>query len=194
MTGRLDHSVGVLSSSSFEADMTVGWVLSLGYVARRVTVNDLRSGAPRPKILIVDGPSISADLPPTVTHGVRVIVVGESGTVTVAGGATVVRDDTDTAGVVQHWIARVLGDGGERVQMTRREQEVLATYVLGATVRETADLHYIAECTVRTHYRRVSRRYEEIGRPIANKAQLLLAMVADGWLRLDGSLGPSAQV
>ncbi|MEO9329512.1 helix-turn-helix transcriptional regulator [Gordonia aurantiaca] len=70
-----------------------------------------------------------------------------------------------------------------RVRVTEREREILQTYTLGATLRETSQIHRIAESTVREHYRRVVRRYEEAGRPIGNKAQLLLEFMADGWVR-----------
>ncbi|VFA89045.1 helix-turn-helix transcriptional regulator [Gordonia paraffinivorans] len=70
-----------------------------------------------------------------------------------------------------------------RVRVTEREREILKTYTLGATLRETSHIHRIAESTVREHYRRVVRRYEEAGRPIGNKAQLLVEFMADGWVR-----------
>ncbi|WP_185982082.1 helix-turn-helix transcriptional regulator [Gordonia rubripertincta] len=70
-----------------------------------------------------------------------------------------------------------------RVRVTEREREILQTYTLGATLRETSQAHQIAESTVREHYRRVVRRYEEAGRPVGNKAQLLLEFMADGWVR-----------
>ncbi|GAC58812.1 putative LuxR family transcriptional regulator [Gordonia hirsuta DSM 44140 = NBRC 16056] len=70
------------------------------------------------------------------------------------------------------------------VPVSRREREVLRTYALGATVEETAVEHYLATSTVRTHYRRVTARYTRAGRTVTNKAQLLLQMVADGWIRL----------
>jgi DNA-binding CsgD family transcriptional regulator len=70
-----------------------------------------------------------------------------------------------------------------RVRVTDREREILQTYTLGATLRQTSREHQIAESTVREHYRRVARRYEEAGRPIGNKAQLLLEFMADGWVR-----------
>ncbi|MDH3011422.1 helix-turn-helix transcriptional regulator [Gordonia alkanivorans] len=71
----------------------------------------------------------------------------------------------------------------DRVRVTEREREILQTYTLGATLRETSQAHQIAESTVREHYRRVVRRYEEAGRPIGNKAQLVLEFMADGWVR-----------
>ena len=70
------------------------------------------------------------------------------------------------------------------MRLTDRERDVMTTYVMGATVSETASKHFIAEATVRTHYQRVTRRYEEAGRAAANKSQLLVRMVADGWIEL----------
>ncbi len=70
-----------------------------------------------------------------------------------------------------------------RVRLTERELEILRTYTLGATLRQTSRAHAIAESTVREHYRRVARRYEEAGRPIGNKAQLLVEFITDGWVR-----------
>ncbi|MGW6032215.1 helix-turn-helix transcriptional regulator [Gordonia terrae] len=70
-----------------------------------------------------------------------------------------------------------------RVRLTDRELEILQTYTLGATLRQTSRVHEIAESTVREHYRRVARRYEEAGRPIGNKAQLLVELMNDGWVR-----------
>ncbi|WP_241548475.1 LuxR C-terminal-related transcriptional regulator [Gordonia alkanivorans] len=68
------------------------------------------------------------------------------------------------------------------MQLTKRELEVVLTYVLGATVRETATQHFIAESTVRTHLRRVTDRYVAAGRPVSNKAQLLIELISDGWV------------
>lgn len=70
----------------------------------------------------------------------------------------------------------------DRVHLTLREREVLATYVLGSTVYETAKHHFISESTVRSHFRRVVARYTGEGRPVNNKSQLLLELIADGWL------------
>ncbi|MCX2966867.1 LuxR C-terminal-related transcriptional regulator [Gordonia aquimaris] len=69
-----------------------------------------------------------------------------------------------------------------RVHVTARELEVLTTYLTGATITETARHHFLAESTVRTHYRRVSDRYTDAGRSIGNRVRLLLALVADGYI------------
>lgn len=72
-----------------------------------------------------------------------------------------------------------------RVHLTEREREVLTRYALGATLRDTAREFFIAESTAREHYRRVRQRYIDSGRPIANKAELLLALISDGWVQPD---------
>lgn len=76
----------------------------------------------------------------------------------------------------------------QRIRLSEREREVLTTYVLGSTVTATATEHFIGEATVRTHYRRVVERYAAVGRPVGNRVQLLLLMIADGWIDLDDAL------
>lgn len=71
---------------------------------------------------------------------------------------------------------------GSQVHLSPREREVVVTYTLGATVKETARRHYIADTTVRSHFRRVMARYAEAGRPVNNKSQLLIQLIADGWV------------
>lgn len=71
-----------------------------------------------------------------------------------------------------------------RVHVTFREREVVGAYVLGAKVKEVADRSFIAESTVKAHYRRVAARYNAAQRPVKNKTQLLLEMLADGWIDL----------
>ena len=70
----------------------------------------------------------------------------------------------------------------DRVHLTDRELEVLTTYIMGATMDSTARAHFIAESTVRSHYRRVTDRYGAAGRPVGNKAELLLELIEDGWI------------
>ncbi|MGV9713249.1 LuxR C-terminal-related transcriptional regulator [Gordonia sp. NPDC003424] len=68
------------------------------------------------------------------------------------------------------------------VHLSPREHQVVVTYTLGATVKETARQYFIAETTVRSHFRRVMTRYAEAGRPVNNKSQLLIALIVDGWV------------
>ncbi|WP_226995699.1 helix-turn-helix transcriptional regulator [Gordonia phthalatica] len=190
----LTDAIGVMSPSSFEREATAAWVRSLGYAAEAVEPYDLRTRRTLPRILLAHGAeSVNAAEPAVLARmGVIVLVDGpHSGPV--LGAARLVQNGGNAGTEIRAVLGRMLGTPSiEPVTVSSREQEVLATYVLGDTVRETATHHHIAESTVRTHYRRVARRYEAAGRPIANKAQLLLAMVSDGWLRLDGSLGVRA--
>jgi len=188
-------AVGVVARSPFEGEATASWVRSLGYDAAGIEVGHLAEQVALPRVLLVHGVQTSALLPREVTDRACVIVLTDAAEpARVVGRARVIVNGRAASGEVKAAIAQALGSAADgRVAMSPREQEVLATYVLGATVAETAAEHFIAECTVRTHYRRVSRRYEQSGRAVANKAQLLLAMVADGWLRLDGSLGPAQE-
>jgi len=80
-------------------------------------------------------------------------------------------------------------DATEPVHVTPRELEVLTTYIMGTTMSATAKKHFIAESTVRAHYRRVTDRYSLATRPVNNKAQLLLALIADGWISPTALLG-----
>lgn len=94
---------------------------------------------------------------------------------------------------VQPLLRRAVGDptiNRTRVHTTPREREILGTYVFGATVSQTAARHFVTASTVRTHYRRVSQRYIDAGRPASNKSLLLLEMVADGWLGIPASPEP----
>lgn len=101
-------------------------------------------------------------------------------------GITVIPSNDDAVKHLRAFLEGVLGAPGDRgaVPLSPREREILGTYVLGATVEQTAAEHYVAGSTVRTHYRRVTARYAVAGRPVTNKAQLLLHMVADGWIDL----------
>ncbi|MFZ2239416.1 MAG: LuxR C-terminal-related transcriptional regulator [Gordonia amarae] len=70
----------------------------------------------------------------------------------------------------------------DRIHLSDRERDVVSTYVLGSTVYETARRYFISESTVRTHFRRVVTRYTAAGREVNNKSQLLIELIADGWL------------
>ncbi|WP_341258491.1 LuxR C-terminal-related transcriptional regulator [Gordonia malaquae] len=190
---RFDDSVGVLSAGAFAAELSASWIRSLGYRSRIVDVAEITECRVLPKVLVVDGAAASTTVPPLLVHLVKVVVVVDVTDLgAVLPGATVVRDAAGAPAAIRSAIADVLGEGRVRVVITPRELEVMAKYVMGATVKETAAAHFVAECTVRTHYRRVTQRYEAAGRPVANKAQLLLAMVADGWLTVDGTVARPA--
>ncbi|WP_020173011.1 response regulator transcription factor [Gordonia polyisoprenivorans] len=94
---------------------------------------------------------------------------------------------TDTVGQLGRILHRAVGPGsngrgGPRVHLSHREREVLGSYTMGATVTETAAIHFIAASTVKAHYRRVVAKYEAAGRLVENKAQLMVELIADGWL------------
>ena len=93
-------------------------------------------------------------------------------------------DSPYAAGTLEQTLSSVVGgvrtEG--RVHLSGRELEVVVTYTLGATVRDTAAKYFISESTVRSHLRRVMRRYSEADRTVSNKAQLLLELIADGWV------------
>lgn len=72
-----------------------------------------------------------------------------------------------------------------RVRLSEREREVVGAYVLGATVEQTAQRFFISGNTVRAHYRRVIERYQHAGMSVANKSQLLVRLLADGWIGPD---------
>lgn len=187
----LTDSVGVVAQNSFDGDATAAWIRSFGHRAERIDPGQLAARTTLPRVLVVcDRHLLTRVSPSTIAATQVVVLVDGSDPVIPMNGARAVAKDQHAGAAVRSMIAQVLDEPtATRIPMSPREQEVLATYVLGETVKETAAVHFIAECTVRTHYRRVTRRYEDAGRPVGNKAQLLLAMVSDGWLRLDGSLG-----
>lgn len=187
----LIDAVGVVSSNAFEAETTATWVRSFGYAARVVDTAGLDRRPVLPRVLLAHGVDALIGIAPLVLSRVRVIVLVDAGAPTRAvGAAKLIVQNSDASQELRLALRYAFGDPSVvPVDMTEREQEVLASYVLGDTVKETAAKYFIAESTVRTHYQRVTQRYEDSGRHVANKAQLLLAMLADGWLRVDGSLG-----
>ncbi|MGB3604812.1 MAG: LuxR C-terminal-related transcriptional regulator [Gordonia sp. (in: high G+C Gram-positive bacteria)] len=192
---QLVDAVGVVSPNTFVGETTAAWIRSLGYDATTMEVVGLAVRRALPKVLVVHGAQTLAQLPMAARQWTQIIaLVDGADTATATAEAPVILNFPNASDQIRGALAQILGKApGARVALSRREQEVLATYVLGETVKETAATHFIAECTVRTHYRRVTRRYDEVGRPVANKAQLLLAMVADGWVTLDGKLGHLAE-
>ncbi len=189
----LVEAVGVVAGSALEEVALAAWVSTLGYATTRM--DGLRSGAPVvPKVLLVRDPGRLTRLPSGCWNAVTVIAVVDADyDGPIDPRALVLRNDAAAPDRIRTLLAGELGGGGEPVSLSRRECEVLSTYAMGATVKETAARHLVSECTVRTHYRRASQRYKEVGRPIDNKSHLLLRMVADGWLGLDGSPGPRAR-
>lgn len=111
-------------------------------------------------------------------------VIGIGVNVDRAGGIALA-DSPYSAGSLRSALDSIVGSestGRSGVHLSRREHEVLTTYALGSSVRDTAARHFIAESTVRSHFRRVIGRYLEAGRPVSNRAQLLVELIVDGWV------------
>lgn len=97
-------------------------------------------------------------------------------------------DSARAGDALRESLRRVLGPRAAqpgRVHLSPREQEVVVSYSLGATVQETSSRHFISDSTVRSHFRRVMQRYADAGRPVNNKTQLLIELMADGWVDRD---------
>ena len=94
-------------------------------------------------------------------------------------------DTADSADLLREVLAihcTAPGQTTDRVHLGRREREVMTTYALGATIYQTARRHAISESTVRSHFRRAAGRYTQAGRTVNNKSQLLIELMADGWI------------
>ncbi|GAB88530.1 helix-turn-helix transcriptional regulator [Gordonia rhizosphera] len=103
-------------------------------------------------------------------------------------GGVELPDSGYSAGRLRQVLRRIAAPGttgADRVHLSPREREVVVTYTLGSTVRETSQRYFISESTVRSHFRRVMNRYGEAGRPVNNKTQLLIQLIADGWVERD---------
>ncbi|MGB6247284.1 response regulator transcription factor [Gordonia sp. (in: high G+C Gram-positive bacteria)] len=184
------RSVGVWSGNSWERELLTVWMSRFGYPVVAVETDGLASTPP--PVVVIGARDRHALYRCGRPVTARIVVVG--GRIEksdLRAGVHHVADGADVEERLALLLTRILGPTSGRTALTAREREILTTYVLGATVEETAARHFVAASTVRTHYRRVSSRYEDAGWPVANKAQLLLRMVADGWIRLDGVLPES---
>ncbi|WP_341258490.1 MULTISPECIES: helix-turn-helix transcriptional regulator [Gordonia] len=183
---RTERVVGLLGATPLDAVGLDSWLAAMGYRSRVVTGTELRSDPKPPAVVITRDPSaLDAGMARHLRH-VRFIVVTDRAVAGYPPSVRIVADSNSAPGDVEGLVGAVLGRAPRRapVRLTDRERDVMTTYVMGATVSETASKHFIAEATVRTHYQRVTRRYEEAGRAAANKSQLLVRMVADGWIEL----------
>lgn len=188
--------VGIVAEHDLIDSALAEFVRSLGY--RAVVVDlDLPQPAvtePLRAVVVRTGRRLTqAALDPRCA-GAAVAVLESADSLRVGRGAGIVIPASDRAvGRLAGFLEDVLGAPHRpgAVSLSRREREVLTTYVLGATVEKTAEEHFVATSTVRTHYRRVTARYTRAGRSVTNKAQLLLQMVADGWIRLPDSVPAS---
>lgn len=199
-------TVGIVAEHDLMDSALVALVSSFGY--RAVLINGDRSvEEPAPEALSVVVVRSRRRLLQAFIDGrcagVPVLIADVAGTNPVRSAdprVTVIGADDRAGRRLDETLSALLGPPGRpvpggaathpgAVAVSRREREVLTTYALGATVDETAAAHFVATSTVRTHYRRVTARYTGAGRPVTNKAQLLLQLVADGWIRLPAELG-----
>ncbi|MGW0039415.1 LuxR C-terminal-related transcriptional regulator [Gordonia sp. NPDC003376] len=177
-------SVAVIAEHNLSDIAYQAFVEGLGYRAMIVDVDgDYRLSPPAAGTVIVRSAERLSRISATGAFaGARMIGIGVP-----IGRLRGIRlpDSAAAAGALRQALGAVAGPGPQasgRVHLSDRECEVVATYVLGATVRETASRHYIAESTVRTHLRRVMDRYVCAGRPVNNKSQLLIELITDGWV------------
>ncbi|WP_345312709.1 LuxR C-terminal-related transcriptional regulator [Gordonia alkaliphila] len=189
---RVEQRVGVWASSPWQREMLTAWVLGAGY--RAVVVDLLDPVTDLPPVILACGGDRALDAELSWSTASRVLVIGGDESAAVLSGFRHLPDADGAADLVSALLIATLGAPTGRVQISRREREVLTTYVLGATVDETADEHFVAASTVRTHYRRATQRYSAAGRPVLNKTQLLLQMIADGWIEVNGGTGASTPV
>ncbi|UQE75020.1 LuxR family transcriptional regulator [Gordonia sp. PP30] len=183
------RAVGVWSANGWEREAIAAWIEGLGYSTEIVEPGT--ASADLPEVVVLSGRDRSLAQRIAWIPVARTVVLGGVFDATVMRTAHHVPDGPDVADRLRALLCELLGTGGTRIQLSAREREILTTYVLGATVEEAAAEHFVATSTVRTHYRRVTARYVAAGRPVANKAQLLLRLIADGWIRLNDVVPPA---
>lgn len=66
------------------------------------------------------------------------------------------------------------------VELTPRERDVLSLYASGFTMGQVANQLQIAPSTVKEHIDRVRRKYAKAGRPLIDKANLVLLAIEAG--------------
>ncbi|MFT3661309.1 MAG: helix-turn-helix transcriptional regulator [Gordonia sp. (in: high G+C Gram-positive bacteria)] len=71
-----------------------------------------------------------------------------------------------------------------RPALSRREVEVLLTWLASDSKEEAAEALYISASTVSTHISRIRNKYANIGRPARTKAHLLARALQDGFTTL----------
>lgn len=75
----------------------------------------------------------------------------------------------------------------KEANLSAREREVLSLYASGLAQKQVAHMLGISQHTVKEHIVRVRRKYEAVGRPIANKTDWVRRALEDGLLE-DGAL------
>ncbi|WP_414731665.1 LuxR C-terminal-related transcriptional regulator [Williamsia sp.] len=70
-------------------------------------------------------------------------------------------------------------------RLTKREIEVLRTWLICDTKEEVGRSLFIGAATVNTHISRIRGKYEAVGRPATTKAALLARALQDGLMTID---------
>lgn len=65
--------------------------------------------------------------------------------------------------------------------LSKRELEVVLTWLTSVSKREVGKLLGVSEDTVRTHIARVRGKYMSVGRPASTKSDLMLRLMQDGF-------------
>src|SRR5699024_550244 len=79
------------------------------------------------------------------------------------------------------WATAIEADGDfSKVQLGRRERDVLHLYAAGMPLKAVAGQLGIAHSTVREYLDRIRMKYVEVGRPAPTKVDLLRRAVEDG--------------
>ena len=176
--------VGIIAENDVYDDALLALVEKLGLPARVLDLDSPVTAVPR--AVLVRSTATAIRVASTAAFNTSILGLihdGERGPD--LSGVVVIGQHAGASGITD-FLLTAFGPRppSVRVPLSVREREVLTSYTLGATVRETALLYYITESTVRTHYRRVVRRYSDAGHDVDNKAQLLMHLIADGYVSL----------
>lgn len=68
--------------------------------------------------------------------------------------------------------------------LSKREVEVLLTWLQSDNKTVVAEVLYIAPATVNTHISRIRDKYDSVGRPAPTKASLVARALQDGFIDL----------
>ena len=71
-----------------------------------------------------------------------------------------------------------------RVELTRRETEVLRAWLQTESKEEAGQRLFIAACTVAVHVQRVRAKYAAADRPAGTKVGLAVCLLQDGYIAL----------
>lgn len=71
--------------------------------------------------------------------------------------------------------------------LSKRELEVVVTWLTSVSKREVGKLLGVSEDTVRTHIARVRGKYMSVGRPAGTKSDLMVRLIQDGLFDLRNS-------